>query len=140
VSDGKVLDAAECVRAVMTKVWRASALVTQFFKGDAVMAQLWLESPNPLLGNFSPLRMLELGRLEKLVEFIEQQLRENERPPEHPTVGVAGQPHPVALRELSPHEAAIVAVACPLCAAQIGELCKGEPGYVCIDRVLLVFP
>ena len=269
----KELDATECVRDVMTKVWRAAALVTSFFRGDATKAQMWLEAPNPLLGNYSPLRMLELGRLEKLVEFIAQQIAANKmplreeqqagmmrakqpgwvqlgktgdrsgrrqlwvrildeggtrlpsvelcagregddayamlgqyntrietindlvdvftsvmyadeidakepkrlviicpvckgqhidrdewattrvhrshlcehcgliwRPFEYPTVGVAGQEQQVATRELSPHEKAIVAVACPRCAAPTGELCKGKPGYVCIDRVLLVFP
>lgn|SRR5579859_4911248 len=41
-------------------------------------AKLWMTAKNPLLGNQTPLEMLSLGRYNKLVEFINTQLREND--------------------------------------------------------------
>jgi hypothetical protein len=49
------------------------ALVANHFR-DWSKAKLWFETPNPQLGNVSPNKMIELGRTEKLKEFIESSL------------------------------------------------------------------
>jgi len=57
-------------------------LVLGFFEGDAEKTAAWLLTKNPLLGDISPDTMLHLGRGEKLLKFIHQQLLENKRPDE----------------------------------------------------------
>jgi len=52
--------------------------VKEFF-GDEVKAKLWFETKNPLLGEISPNEMMELGRYQKLSEFIDNQLAENKQ-------------------------------------------------------------
>lgn len=56
------------------------AKVMGFFKNDLRKAARWYETENPLLGGISPEQMVRVGRLEKLIKWIEQQLKENEAP------------------------------------------------------------
>lgn len=53
-------------------------LVHAYFS-DKDKARLWFVTPNPLLGNISPYTMILLGRGEKLVKFIENQLYQNRK-------------------------------------------------------------
>lgn len=52
-------------------------LVMPFFDGDLSKTKLWFESLNPMLGGVSPMGMIDLGRGDKLLAFIECQLEEN---------------------------------------------------------------
>lgn len=60
-------------------VEEARVLVEGFFK-DTDKAGLWWRLPNPLLGGLKPDDMIKLGREEKLLQFIKNQLAGN--PPE----------------------------------------------------------
>lgn len=51
-----------------------------FFKGDEEKAMLWFKTPNPLLGNITPAKMVTFGDYDKLKIFIETSLDENEAP------------------------------------------------------------
>jgi uncharacterized protein (DUF2384 family) len=53
------------------------ALVLEFFGGDEAKAWLWMEEPNPMLGQMSPLDLLHIGRGEFLLRTVEYQLWEN---------------------------------------------------------------
>jgi uncharacterized protein (DUF2384 family) len=48
--------------------------IVQFFKGDTQKAWLWFKTPNPGLGNVSPINMILLGREKKLKMFIDSRL------------------------------------------------------------------
>lgn len=50
--------------------------VNEFFK-DKYKTKLWFETTNPLLGNISPNQMMDLGRFQKLGEFIDNSLDGN---------------------------------------------------------------
>lgn len=54
------------------------ALVYNHFK-DTHKVKLWLETPNPNLGDVTPTRMIELGREQKLLQFVQGALAENRR-------------------------------------------------------------
>lgn len=54
-------------------------LVAGFFHNDHKKIRLWFSSPNPLLGGLAPNTMIAMGRRDKLLKFIKQQLDENER-------------------------------------------------------------
>ena len=55
------------------------ALVLNHFKGDTDKVKLWLNTPNPNLGEVSPNKMIELGREHKLLQFVQAQIKENLR-------------------------------------------------------------
>ena len=50
--------------------------VNSFFKDEA-KAKLWFETKNSLLGEISPNEMMDLGRFQKLDQFIQNRLQEN---------------------------------------------------------------
>jgi hypothetical protein len=50
-------------------------LVFEFFQ-DAVKTKLWLQTPNPMLGNASPRDMIRFGRYNKLLRFVTQAMEE----------------------------------------------------------------
>ena len=50
-----------------------------FFGGSAQRTWLWFETSNPLLGNISPQQMIEMGREDKLLAFINESLNENKK-------------------------------------------------------------
>ena len=54
-----------------------TAMVVDFFKGNEKKAGTWMVTKNPLLGNVSPLTMINNGRQEKLFKFIKAAKDEN---------------------------------------------------------------
>jgi len=52
-------------------------LLWDHFNYNYYKVTAWLNTENPLLGGVSPLYMLENGKEEKLLKFIETQLGEN---------------------------------------------------------------
>ena len=50
-------------------------LANEFFQDD-VKTKLWLQTPNPMLGNTSPKDMIRVGRYKKLMQFVSDALRE----------------------------------------------------------------
>ena len=50
-------------------------LVFEFFQ-DSVKTKLWLQTPNPMLGNVSPRDMIRFGRYAKLQRFVTQAITE----------------------------------------------------------------
>ena len=50
-------------------------LVFDFF-GDPVKTKLWLQTPNPMLGDASPRDMIRFGRYNKLLRFVTQAMEE----------------------------------------------------------------
>jgi len=54
------------------------SLVREFFKGDAAKVEAWLLARNPLLGNVTPMDLIETGRAQRLLTFIRIRLFENE--------------------------------------------------------------
>ena len=55
-------------------------MVLAFFGGDKDKAHLWFMSKNPMLGGISPDQMIDAGRYDRLLRFIQQSLADNERP------------------------------------------------------------
>lgn len=55
-------------------------LVLKFFDGDLAKTDLWFSAKNPLLGGISPREMIRLGRYDKLLRWMLEQLAENEAP------------------------------------------------------------
>lgn len=51
----------------------------KFFNYDENKVRRWFATPNPLLGNMMPLQMLNSGKIQKLLYFIDAMLDENER-------------------------------------------------------------
>lgn len=44
--------------------------VLRFFHGSEEKTKIWFETENPLLGNISPNKLIILGRVHKLQQFI----------------------------------------------------------------------
>jgi hypothetical protein len=69
---------------------QAAKYVIEFFEGDAQKAMLWFQTKNPMLGGVSPQEMMDAGREDKLIKFIEQAKESNEAAEafalEHPEV------------------------------------------------------
>jgi Protein of unknown function (DUF2384) len=63
------------VREHLENVANICNLVFQFFQDD-LKTKLWLQTPNPMLGNVSPRDMLRFGRYAKLLRFINQAMEE----------------------------------------------------------------
>lgn len=57
-------------------IMEISNLLADFFK-TTEKAVLWLDTENPLLGHIAPRDMINAGRAEKLLKFIQTQLEEN---------------------------------------------------------------
>lgn len=53
-------------------------LLSEFFKGSEKMV-VWMQTKNPLLGDYTPFEIIAAGRSEKLLKFIQAQLEENKR-------------------------------------------------------------
>lgn len=51
-------------------------LVLDFFKGDEIKTNYWFKTYNPLLGA-TPSILIERGRIDKLLKWIEVQIEEN---------------------------------------------------------------
>jgi hypothetical protein len=63
------------VREHLENIANICNLVYQFFQDD-VKTKLWLQTPNPMLGNVSPRDMLRFGRYAKLLRFVNQAMEE----------------------------------------------------------------
>lgn len=57
--------------------YQAALKAVDMFFHDMSKSELWMISTNPLLGNISPNAMLNIGRFDKLMNFIYTQIREN---------------------------------------------------------------
>lgn len=53
-------------------------LVRAFFAPYPSKAIRWWETDNPLLGGISPREMVDMGREDKLLKFVRQQLSDGE--------------------------------------------------------------
>ncbi len=71
------------VREHLENIANIYNLVFQFFQDD-VKTKLWLQTPNPMLGNVSPRDMLRFGRYAKLLRFINQAMEEGRSSDEAP--------------------------------------------------------
>lgn len=54
-------------------------LVLEFFQGNEEKTELWFNTPNPLLGGTAPATMIAVGREDRLLRFVQDQLAQNER-------------------------------------------------------------
>ena len=63
------------VREHLENVANICNLVFQFFN-DPVKTKLWLQTPNPMLGDASPRDMIRFGRYNKLLRFVTQAMDE----------------------------------------------------------------
>jgi hypothetical protein len=63
------------VREHLENVANICNLVFQFFN-DPVKTKLWLQTPNPMLGDVSPRDMIRFGRYNKLLRFVTQAMDE----------------------------------------------------------------
>lgn len=59
-------------------VRKIQELLMGFFN-DQRKVDMWMNSPNPMLGNIVPRDMVRLGRAKKLLQTIEHALSENRR-------------------------------------------------------------
>lgn len=55
------------------------SLVAEFFGGDAQRTSLWFATPNPQLGSLAPVDMIKMGRVRKLLTFVQVALDQNKR-------------------------------------------------------------
>jgi len=76
------------VREHLENIANICNLVFQFFQDD-VKTKLWLQTPNPMLGNVSPRDMLRFGRYSKLLRFINQAMEEGGAGAEAPQTSAA---------------------------------------------------
>lgn len=53
--------------------------IRKYFNGDTEKTWLWFRTPNPMLGQESPLNMIKVGREKKVMNFIDNALDENKR-------------------------------------------------------------
>jgi len=54
-------------------------LVREFFKGEPYKVDWWFTTKNILLGGLKPNDLIETGRTQKLLAFIENSIEENKR-------------------------------------------------------------
>jgi putative toxin-antitoxin system antitoxin component (TIGR02293 family) len=76
------------VREHLENVANICNLVFQFFQDD-IKTKLWLQTPNPMLGNVSPRDMIRFGRYAKLLRFVTQAMEEGSVSGEAPTTSTA---------------------------------------------------
>lgn len=63
------------VRQHLEQVANICNLVFEYFQDD-VKTKLWFQTPNPMLGNFSPRDMIRFGRFDKLRRFVVEAIAE----------------------------------------------------------------
>jgi uncharacterized protein (DUF2384 family) len=63
------------VREHLENIANICNLVFSFFN-DSVKTKLWLQTPNPMLGDASPRDMIRFGRYAKLLRFVTQAMEE----------------------------------------------------------------
>lgn len=52
-------------------------LLMSHFSNDESKVAVWLDEVNPILGNQRPIEMIQVGRSQKLLDFIEVSIMEN---------------------------------------------------------------
>ena len=52
-------------------------LVFRFFNDDK-KTRVWLQTPNPMLGDVSPRDMVRMGRYDRLLRFVTQAIEEGQ--------------------------------------------------------------
>jgi hypothetical protein len=65
------------LEAWLREVATTATLVAEFFGGDRARTLLWFATPNPQLGEMTPLDMIKIGRVRKLLTFVQNALDEN---------------------------------------------------------------
>ena len=63
------------VREHMEQIANICNLAFNYFD-DGVKTKLWFQTPNPMLGNFSPRDMIRYGRYNKLRRFVVEAIEE----------------------------------------------------------------
>jgi hypothetical protein len=76
------------VREHLENIANICNLIFQFFQSD-VKTKLWLQTPNPMLGNMSPRDMIRFGRFAKLQRFVTQAMEEGNASDEAPQTTAA---------------------------------------------------
>lgn len=54
-------------------------MIEPFFHGDEEKMRAWYAGSNNLLGGLSPIKMVMMGKTDKLKKFIQNQLEENKK-------------------------------------------------------------
>ena len=62
----------------LREVGTTATLVAEFFGGDPSKTQRWFSTPNPQLGNVTPTDLIKIGRVRKLLTFVQTALAENQ--------------------------------------------------------------
>jgi len=57
--------------------YQAALKAVDAFFNDEKKSKIWMVTENPLLGEISPIDMIDAGRFDKLMKFIYTQLEEN---------------------------------------------------------------
>lgn len=70
----------EQLQAMDKNIKATKEMIKDFFKDEPKKIDYWIQTPNPLLGEISPLTMIVMGRFEKLEQFILGRLWENSAP------------------------------------------------------------
>jgi len=52
-------------------------IVILYFKDEPWGAILWFTTPNPMLGGVTPLYLIESGRHDKVIKFVQSAIEEN---------------------------------------------------------------
>lgn len=68
-------------------------LVAEFFQGDVVKTGLWFRTRNPVLGELSPRDMIRYGRMEKLMQVVQEARSANGMPERNVTVHLQEAAH-----------------------------------------------
>lgn len=68
-------------------------LVAEFFEGDALKTSLWFRTRNPMLGALSPRDMIRYGRMDKLLQVVQEARAANGMPERNVTVRRQGSGH-----------------------------------------------
>jgi hypothetical protein len=71
----------ETLEAWLRDVATTATLVAEFFDGNSTKTELWFSTPNPQLGNITPVDMIKIGRVRKLLSFVQTALSENKPQP-----------------------------------------------------------
>lgn len=69
----------ELLESWLREVATTATLVAEFFSADPAKTWLWFSTPNPQLGNMTPVDLIKIGRVRKLLAFVQTALDENKR-------------------------------------------------------------
>lgn len=58
-------------------VLKIAHLIGNFFRDEPHKVSIWMKTVNPLLGDITPIDMINNGRVQKLLKFVETQIAEN---------------------------------------------------------------